>query len=249
MNRKSIIVFVLAAAVIAAALVFDGLSHRRNGNSNQTSSQNPVAAPSASGSANSSTPGTDGQQPTPAANATAPTDNGQNAAPADASQPDQDAASADAAQPSADNAQPATAPIVVPPGTTLAVRLGEELGSSISQLNQRFSASLDRDIVVDGQTVIAAGAAVTGKVVLVRPAGAVAGEANLQLKIISVNVNNANLAIVTGVRSFGPQIKGKNKVGRFMKGLVKRASGEEREVFLPEQSACNFTLQRRLEIP
>lgn len=238
MNRKSIIVFVLAAVVIAGALVFDGLSHRHAENSNQVSSQNPITAPSASGA----------QQPTPAADATSPTDNRQNAASAGASQPDQDAASADAAQPSADNAQPATSPIVVPAGTTLAIRLGEELGSSISHLNQRFAASLDRDIVVDGQTVIAAGAAVTGKVVFARPAGAVAGEANLQLKIISVNVNNANLALVAGVRSFGPQIKGKNKVGRFMKGLVKRASGEEREVFLPEQSACNFTLQRRLEI-
>jgi hypothetical protein len=153
------------------------------------------------------------------------------------------------AQPAADASEPAAAqPIIIPAGTTLTVRLGEALGSRVSEVGQSFSATLDQDVVVGGQTVIAAGASVAGKVVSARPAGAVAGEANLQLKLTSVNVDNANLRLATSVRSFGPKIKGKNKVGRFMKGLVKRASGEEREVLLADQSAYSFTLQRRLQI-
>ena len=130
----------------------------------------------------------------------------------------------------------------------MTVRLGEALGSRISEVGQKFSATLDQDVVVSGQTVIASGARVTGKVVSVRPAGALAGEANLQLKLTSVKVDNANFGLATSVRSFGPKIKGKNKVGRFMKGLVKRASGEEREVLLAEQSAYSFTLRGRLQI-
>ena len=166
-------------------------------------------------------------------------------------QTDTDASAADVAQPAGDaDASQAAAPqpIVVPAGTRLTVRLGEALGSRISEVGQSFSATLDQDVVVGGQTVIAAGARVTGKVVSARPAGAVAGEANLQLKLTSVKVDNANLGLATSVRSFGPRIKGKNKVGRFMKGLVKRASGEEKEVLLAEQSAYSFTLRRRLQV-
>ncbi len=246
MSRKAIIVFVLTAGVVAAALVFDGVSRRHTANSNQAVSQNPVTTPSAGSSENSSNTGTgtEVQPAVPPADATPATEPGQDGAPDDASpaQTDEDAATDDAAQSAAPQ------PIIVPAGTTLTVRLGEALGSRVSEPGQRFSATLEQDVVVGGQTVIAAGASVIGKVVSVRPAGALAGEANLQLKLTSVSVDNAKLALATSVRSFGLKIKGKNKVGRFMKGLAKRASGEEREVLLAEQSAYSFTLQRRLQI-
>jgi hypothetical protein len=173
---------------------------------------------------------------------------------AQAAETGQDATADDASQTQADanasatDAPPAPQAIVVPTGTALTVRLGEDLGSSTSAAGQSFSATLDRDVVVDGQTVIAAGASVTGRVVSARPAGALAGEANLQLKLTSVSVDNGKLRVATSVRSFGPKIKGKNKVGKFMKGLVKRASGNEREVMLAQQSAYTFTLQQRLQI-
>jgi len=103
---------------------------------------------------------------------------------------------------------------VVPLGTTLIVRLAEQLGSSISEEGQSFSAVLDRDVVVNGQMVIAAGTGVTGKVTLASPVGPLAGEAHLQLKLTSLYVNNADLAVVTSTQSFGARIKGKNKVHR-----------------------------------
>ena len=264
MNTKSIIVFGLVTAIVSAALVFDAMSHRHTANSNHAIEQNPVT--NAAASPNSSNPATQGQptegQPTaPAADSTTATDAGQDQAPDAAAQSDADAPAADVAQPGADAdaaaaadadadaSQPAAPqPIFVPAGTTLTVRLGEALGSRISEVGQSFSATLDQDVVVRGQTVIAAGARVKGRVVSARPAGAVAGEANLQLKLTSVRLDNANLGLATSIRSFGPRIKGKNKVGRFMKGLVKRASGEEREVLLAEQSAYSFTLRRGVQI-
>jgi hypothetical protein len=251
MSRKAIIVFVLSAGILAAALVFDGVSHRRAANSGLTTSQNSVTTQAASQPADASnaqtgTPaGTQSEaQPAVAADAnTEAAQAGQDAPPDDASQ-----AQTDADAPAADAAQAPPQPIVVPAGTALTVRLGEDLGSSINTAGQSFSATLDRDVVVDGQTVIAAGASVTGKVVSARPAGALAGEANLQLKLISVKVDSGKLRLATSVRSFGPKIKGKNKVGKFMKGLVKRASGNEREVLLAQQSEYSFTLQQRLQI-
>ena len=254
MNRKAIILFVLSAGILAAALVFDGVSHRRAANNAQTTSQNAVATQPASQPADASTGQTNVQTDAQAGTQTEvqPADSADPNA--QAAEPGQDAATDDATQtqdnadaPAADAAQ-APQPIVVPAGTTLTVRLGEDLGSSTSTTGQSFSATLDRDVVVGGQTVIAAGASVTGKVVSAKPAGALAGEAHLQLKLISVSADNGKLRLATAVRSFGPKIKGKNKVGKFMKGLVKRASGNEREVLLAQQSAYTFTLQQRLQI-
>jgi hypothetical protein len=158
--------------------------------------------------------------------------------------------------------------VVVPAGTTLTVRLGEKLGSRISKLGQTFSATLDDDVVVDGKTVIAAGASVNGEVAFVRPGGALVAEPNVQLKLTSVNVKNADLAVATSTRSFGPTARGKKKVGRLMKGLFKRgkagcqftsnselcenlmhkAAGKDKEVLLADRSAYSFTLRQPLQI-
>lgn len=243
MSRKTIIVIGLAAAVVAAALVFDGVSRRRAANSRPATSQNPVTTPPAGGAANSSSPnaGTAVQPAVPTADTAPATEAEEKPAPGVA-------AEAPTGDNAADNAAPAAPALVVPAGTALTVRLGQELGSKTSQAGQSFSATLDRDVVVGGQTAIAAGASVTGKVVFARPVGALAGEASLQLKLISVNVDNADLKVVTSVQSFGPIIKGKNKVGKFFKGLAKRSVGDEREVVLDDQAAYSFTLRRSLQI-
>ncbi len=244
MTKKNVIIFVLAAAVVAGALVFDGVSRRHAAN-NAQATQSPAATTQAVDPTNSAAQ-TDGQT-TAATDATPATDDGQNVQPADGTQ--QDAAAADDSQVQTDAvAAPAPQPLIVPAGTTLTVRLGEDLSSRTSEAGQTFAATLDRDIVVGGQTVIAAGASVTGKVVFARPVGALAGEANLQIKVVAVNVNDANLPVSTAPRSFGPKIKGKNKVGRFMKGLLKRADGQEREVLLEGQTAYSFTLRHSITI-
>jgi hypothetical protein len=138
--------------------------------------------------------------------------------------------------------------LVVPSGTELTLRLEEPLGSKISQADQSFAGTLDRDIEVNGHTVIAAGARVTGKVVTARPAGRLAGEATLQLKITSVKVKSREIEVATEVRSFGPTIHGTNKVGRFMKGIAKRMDGQENDVLLAEQTAYSFNLSSPLQI-
>ena len=260
--KKQTIIFVLVAGALAAALVFDGIS-RRHSENNQPGSQaqmTQTADATANSNANSNdqatnndaAQGTDpNQDPNQTQNqdATATDDaQGQNGDDANAAVDGQpaDGAAADNGDATAD-AAPAPA-IFVPSGTTFTVRLGEELGSSISQTGQRFSGTLDNDIVVHGQTVIAAGSAVHGRVVLARPVGQLAGEAKLQLRITSINDGNGNLAVASSTRSFEAKIKGKNKVGKFMKGLVKRASGNEREVVLAEQTAYSFTLEKRLQV-
>jgi hypothetical protein len=128
------------------------------------------------------------------------------------------------------------------------VRLADKLGSSASQTGQAFSATLDKDVIVDGQTAIAVGANLSGTVVSARPAGRFNGEAILVLRLTSINLNSVDQAIVTSTRSFGTNIKAKGKVRKFLGGLAKRAEGDEKEVVLSAQSACTFTLKQALEI-
>lgn len=138
--------------------------------------------------------------------------------------------------------------IVIPAGSPLTLRLTEPLGSKISQVDQSFAATLDRDIDVHGRTVIPSGARVTGKVVNARPAGRLSGEATLQLEVTSVKVNHHELEVKTSVRSFGPNNQGKNKFSRFMKGIAKRIDGQEHEVLLEDQTAYTFNLSGPLQI-
>jgi hypothetical protein len=164
------------------------------------------------------------------------------------------------AAPSADNnaaqpqqtasAQPPAPPqpIIIAAGTALTVRITEELGSKASQTGQTFAATLDKDVVVDGQTAIPAGANVVGTVVSAKPYGRFAGEASLVLRLTSLNINNTDQSIVTVARSFGPKIKAKGTVKKFFGGLAKRAEGDEREVVLAAQSAYTFTLKQALQI-
>ena len=167
-----------------------------------------------------------------------------------------------AGAPSADNSaaqlqQPAPAqpeppappqPVIVSAGTPFTIRLTEELGSKASQTGQTFAATLDKDVIVDGQTAIPAGANVVGTVVSAKPFGHFAGEASLVLRLTSVNINNTDQPIVTAARSFGPKIKAKGAVKKFFGGLAKRAEGDEKEVVLAAQSAYTFTLKQALQI-
>jgi hypothetical protein len=152
------------------------------------------------------------------------------------------------AQPGAAPADAAPQPVIVAAGMKLTVKLGDDLGSKTSQTGQSFSATLDKDVIVDGQTAIPAGANVSGTIVSARPFGKYAGEANLTLKLTSVNINNIDQNIATAPRSFGKPIKAKGKVKKFLGGLVKRAEGDEKEVTLAAQSTYTFTLRKPLTI-
>jgi hypothetical protein len=136
--------------------------------------------------------------------------------------------------------------LVVPTGTPLILRLSEDLGSSSSQPGQTFSATLERNVNIGGKTIFPSGSLVNGKIVAARPAGALAGEANLQLQVTSLQVDNRQINVQTAVNTFGPTIQGKNKVSRFFKGIGKRLDGDEREVQLDQQTAYTFVLSHPL---
>ena len=175
---------------------------------------------------------------------------------------------------SADTAKPVEAakPKVVPVGTVLTVRLGQAVGSKISEPGQTFSATLAGPVVVDGETVIAKGATASGTVVDAKPLGRFKGGALLQLKLNSVEdlpVETSSLvrtatgkgkrtaAMVGGGAGLGALIGGLAGGGKGAAigavagagaGTAGTAYTGNKEIVLPAETAVSFKLVQPLEI-
>ncbi len=70
-----------------------------------------------------------------------------------------------------------------PAGTVITVRLGEALGSKLSQTGQNFSATVAQPVEVGGKVVIPSGAAASGSVVDAKALGKFKGGALLQIPL------------------------------------------------------------------
>jgi len=166
--------------------------------------------------------------------------------------------------------------VTVPSGKVLTVRLSDAVGSKLSQAGQSFGGSLAKPVEVDGETVIPAGAKVSGEVVDAKPLGHFAGGALLQLRLNSIRVNGEELPVQTAM--FTQTIKGKGKrtavlagggagLGALIGGLAGGGKGAaigaaagagagtggaaftgNKEIVLPAESAVPFTLKASLKI-
>jgi hypothetical protein len=117
-----------------------------------------------------------------------------------------ESASTDAAKPGSGSgaakktaAPPAapTAPVVIPSGTELGVRLIDSLSSKDSKAGQEFEGTLNEAVVVDGKTVIPKGATVTGKVTNAVPSGRLKQRAELWATLTSVKVGTKTYDVTT----------------------------------------------------
>jgi hypothetical protein len=170
----------------------------------------------------------------------------------------------------------ARAPLVIPAGTTLTVRLGEALGSKISSPGQSFTATLAAPVAVGGETVIPAGAEARGTVTDAKPLGRFKGGAVLQIRLNSVKVNGAERPIETSAVTRSEKGKGKRTavltgggagLGAIIGGLAGGGKGAaigalagagaggagsaftgNKDVVLPAESAVSFRLEAPLEV-
>lgn len=167
-------------------------------------------------------------------------------------------------------------PISVPAGTVITVRLGEALGSKLSQAGQSFSATVAEPIEIDGKTAIPSGSAASGSVVDAKALGKFKGGAVLQIRLDSVTVGGKNYAVETA--AVNRAIKGKGKrtatmigggagagalIGALAGGGKGAAIGAavgagagtagavytgNKEIVLPAESAVSFKTLQALEI-
>ena len=166
--------------------------------------------------------------------------------------------------------------VTVPSGKVLTVRLSDAVGSKLSQAGQSFGGSLAKAVVVNGETVIPAGAKVSGEVVDAKPLGRFAGGALLQLRLNSISIDGEEMPVQTA--TFTQTVKGKGKrtavmagggagLGALIGGLAGGGKGAaigaaagagagtggaaftgNKEIVLPAESAVPFTLKASLKI-
>ncbi len=86
-------------------------------------------------------------------------------------------------------AQEHSAPIVIPAGTQISVRISENLSSATNQAGDVFHGSLVEPIVVNDRTVYPAGSTVTGTVLSAHPSGRLSDPGVLELGLTSVSSN------------------------------------------------------------
>jgi hypothetical protein len=106
--------------------------------------------------------------------------------------------------------KPAVAqPIIVPAGTSIAVRTTNALSSESSKAGETFEASLAQPVVVGGVTVLPAGATATGKIVKAASAGRMKGEGVLSLALTSLTVKGHSYNLITEPVSQTAKSRGK----------------------------------------
>lgn len=108
----------------------------------------------------------------------------------------------------------------LPSGTLLSVRLNAAISSEVRGQDSSFTASLDEPIVIDGRTIVARGANVTGRVDSAQNSGRSDGRGYLCLTLDSIEVGGRDLSVSTSTLF----AKGTSTVlsDRHEKGLIVR---------------------------
>ena len=172
---------------------------------------------------------------------------------------------------------PPPEPVVIPTGTVLTVRLVQPLSSKTSQAGGTFSATMANPITLEGKTVIPRGAKVYGIVRDAKKAGKFKGGAVLSLGLTSIIVDGQHYNIATDNASQETKGKGKRTAGLMVGGagggaaigglagggkgaaigalagvtagaIGAGASGNNRDIELPSESALTFALVQRLTL-
>ena len=171
---------------------------------------------------------------------------------------------------------PEARPVVIPAGTVLTVRLGQAVGSKISNSGDTFPATVAEPVVVGGRTVIPTGAEAEGTVVQAAPLGRFKGGAVLRVALTSVTVGGTPRQVQTAAVSRSEKGKGKRSavmigggagLGALIGGLAGGGKGAaigaaagagagtagtaftgNQNIVLPAESTLSFKLTQPLEL-
>lgn len=127
---------------------------------------------------------------------------------------DQQTAQAPSPAPSPVAAQPTPPPeppkpVVIPAGTIFDVVINQGLGSKSSKTGDKFSATLENPVSIDGKIVVPKSSTAKGTVVEAKAKGKVKGEARLKLALTSITINGTSYTISTSMSENTSKGKGK----------------------------------------
>jgi hypothetical protein len=185
--------------------------------------------------------------------------------------------------------QPGTAPAVapaavtppayvtIPAGTRISVRTIDAIDSTKNHVGDRFQASLEEPLTVDGAVVVPKRADVYGRLAESKTSGTFTGRSQLRLELTGIVVNGQTVPVVTGEYELAGKSRGastaKRTVGGAAVGSVIGAiagggkgaaigagvgggvgAGSEiitkgDQVKVPSETLLDFTLQQDVSIP
>ncbi len=178
--------------------------------------------------------------------------------------------------PAAPVAPPAPKKVTIPSGTTLAIRLVDEIDSETAQPGQTFKATLDSPLSVDGDVVVPAGYDVQGHIIDVKSAGKFAGKSELVLQLDRIMVGGKSYNIQTDQYRREGSSRGKNTaekvgagaaIGAIIGGIAGGGKGaaigaaaggglgggvqaatKGQQIKLPTETVLNFALQSSVSV-
>jgi hypothetical protein len=110
-----------------------------------------------------------------------------------------DSSSPSSSQASAPSAPPAPVAVRVPAGTTLEVRVDQALSTERNREGDKFRATLEVPVAIEGREVLPRGARVAGHVTTSRPSGRLEGRAVIGITLDSVDRNGQAVPISTSL--------------------------------------------------
>jgi hypothetical protein len=135
----------------------------------------------------------------------------------------------------------------IPAGTAIVVSLERSLSSTTAHSDETFTALLDEPIVVEGQTVVAPGAPVTGRVLDARHASSSRDPGYLRISLSSLGINGKQFAIDTSslfAKGGSREYRGSSDVAS---GMESGKSSSKEIVFAPGRR-LGFRLTQSLDL-
>jgi len=171
----------------------------------------------------------------------------------------------------------APAYVTIPAGTRISVRMIDGVDSTKNHPGDRFQASLQEPLTVDGNVVVPKGSDVYGRLAESKESGKFSGRSQLQLELTGIVVNGQTVPVVTGEYELTGKSRGASTAKRTVGGAavgsiigaiagggkgaaigagVGGAAGAGSEIItkgdqvkVPSETLLDFTLQQDLSIP
>jgi hypothetical protein len=175
----------------------------------------------------------------------------------------------------AEEAKPAN--VTIPAGTRVFVRTIDDIDSTTSQVGDRFQASLEEPLTLEGNVVVAQDALVIGRLTESKESGTFAGRSRLRLELIGIVVNGKTVSVATGEYEATGKSRGASTARRTIGGAalgaiigaaadggqgaaigagVGAGVGASSEIFIggdqvkvPSETLLDFTLAQDVSIP
>ena len=110
--------------------------------------------------------------------------------------------------------------VTIPAGTRISVRTIDDIDSTKNRPGDRFQASLEEPLVVDGRVVVAKNADVYGRLAESKKSGTFTGKSELQLELTGIVVNGQTLPLVTGEYELTGKSRGASTAKRTIGGAA-----------------------------